>query len=134
MLSSLVRIAEDRGCKVSLAPHDVSLELELPATWDDYLGMLKGKQRHEVKRKFRRLHEAGDINFRVVEEPEKSAASKWPPFLELFKLSSDEKAAFMTDQMNSYFQALANAMADVADIETLYTRTECRAGCRIHVL
>ena len=83
VLSSLVRIAEARGCKVSFSPHDVSLELELPATWDEYLGMLKGKQRHEVKRKSRRLHEAADINFRVVESAEQ-AARELDTFFTLF--------------------------------------------------
>ncbi len=110
VLSSLVRIAEDRGCNVSVSPHDVSLEVDLPATWDDYLGLLKGKQRHEVKRKLRRLDEAGDVNFRVVEETEE-VRQQMPTFLRLFKKSSEAKAAFMTDQMTSYFQALAPAMA-----------------------
>jgi len=110
VLSSLVRIAEDRGCNVSVSPHDVSLEVGLPATWDDYLGLLKGKQRHEVKRKLRRLDEAGDVNFRVVEETEE-VRQQMPTFLRLFKKSSEAKAAFMTDQMTSYFQALATTMA-----------------------
>ena len=110
VLSSLVPIVEHRGGKFSLTPQDVTLELDLPATWDEYLGLLKGKQRHEVRRKLRRLHEAGDINFRVIED-----AREIPPqittFFELFKASSDRKAAFMTDQMVSFFQALASAMA-----------------------
>ena len=114
----LVKIAEDRGCKVSFTPEDISLELELPATWDEYLGMLKGKQRHEVRRKLRRLTEAGEIYLRVVED-EKDIQKHMPTFFNLFKLSSDAKSAFLTDQMTSYFQALAIATAK-AKILKLY--------------
>ena len=110
VLSSLVKVAEKRGCEVSTSAEDISLELDLPATWEDYLGMLNGKQRHEVKRKLRRLDEAGDINFRVVEDA-KENAEQMTTFFELFIMSSNEKAAFMTDPMISFFQALASAMA-----------------------
>ncbi len=116
--ASLVNVAENRGCKVSISPEDVSLEIELPPTWDDYLRLLKGKQRHEVKRKFRRLHEAGDVDFRIVEDPD-TISDQLPTFFDLFKLSSDEKAVFMTGQMLSFFQALTTAMAE-AKILKLY--------------
>jgi CelD/BcsL family acetyltransferase involved in cellulose biosynthesis len=118
VLASLVTVAENRGCEVSTSSADISLELELPATWENYLGMLKGKQRHEVKRKFRRLYEAGHINFRVVENA-KEIAAQMTTFLALFKMSNSEKAAFMNDQMISFFQALAIATAE-AKILKLY--------------
>ena len=110
VLSYLVKTAENRGCPVSISQEDVALEMELPETWDEYLGMLNGKQRHEVKRKFRRLAEAGDINLHVVSDPAEFQ-HRQDAFFELFKLSSSDKAAFMTDRMASYFQALAGAMA-----------------------
>jgi CelD/BcsL family acetyltransferase involved in cellulose biosynthesis len=110
VLSHLVELAEHRGCRVSTSSEDITLELELPKTWEDYLAMLNGKQRHEVKRKFRRLEEAGDINLRVVEDPAQIARHQ-ATFFELFKMSSGEKAAFLTDKMASFFEALASAMA-----------------------
>jgi CelD/BcsL family acetyltransferase involved in cellulose biosynthesis len=118
-LSRLARIAEDRGCEVSLTPHDVSLEVALPGTWDAYLGMLKGKQRHEVKRKFRRLQEAADINFRVVESAEQ-AAKEMDTFFTLFKLSAHEKENFLTEPMKSYFRSLAQAMADARMLKLFF--------------
>ena len=84
--SGLVDVAENRGCKVFSGNEDISLELELPATWEDYLSMLKGKQRHEVKRKFRRLHEAGPTNFRIVEDPNE-ISEHLPTFFNLFRSS-----------------------------------------------
>jgi len=110
VLTDLVHVAENRKCKVSTSSEDITLELELPTSWEDYLGLLNGKQRHEVKRKLRRLYEAGDVNFRVVEDAAE-IPQHMPTFFELFKMSSNEKAAFMTDQMTSFFQTLAGAMA-----------------------
>jgi len=117
--SHLVRIAENRDRRVSFSPHDVSLELELPATWEEYLGLLKGKQRHEVKRKFRRLYESADINFRIVESAEQ-AAKELSIFFKLFKLSGEEKDDFLTEQMKSYFRSLAQAMADARMLKLFF--------------
>ena len=118
VLSKLINVAKCRGCTVITNSEDIALELDLPATWEDYLGQLKGKQRHEVKRKFRRLDEAGDINLRIVadanEIPERLAI-----FFDLFKISSEEKAAFMTEHMMRFFRELATAMAE-AKILRLY--------------
>jgi CelD/BcsL family acetyltransferase involved in cellulose biosynthesis len=110
VLADLVKVAENRGCAVSTIPEDITLELNLPATWEEYLAMLNGKQRHEVKRKFRRLAEAGDINLRVVEDVGE-IPEHMDIFFELFKKSSNEKAAFLNDQTASFFRTLAGAMA-----------------------
>ena len=110
VLADLVKVAENRGYTVSTTAEDIALELDLPATWEEYLAMLNGKQRHEVKRKFRRLEEAGDINLRVVEDAG-VIREHMATFFELFKMSSDEKAAFLTDSMAFFFQAQADAMA-----------------------
>jgi CelD/BcsL family acetyltransferase involved in cellulose biosynthesis len=109
VLTNLVEVAEYRKCKVSTTPRDVALDLQLPATWDDYLNMLNGKQRHEIKRKFRRLYEAADINFRLAESA-KEIENELNTFFTLFRARNKEKEAFMTERMASFFQSLANAM------------------------
>ena len=68
VLTSLVHIARDRGYDVLCHEEDVSLELDLPSTWDEYLAALTGKQRHEVKRKLRRLGGAGKVAYHFVED------------------------------------------------------------------
>jgi len=67
VLTHLVDIARRRGYEVLCRPEDVSLELDLPATWNDYLSILKNKQRHEVRRKLRRLWQAGNVEHRCVD-------------------------------------------------------------------
>jgi CelD/BcsL family acetyltransferase involved in cellulose biosynthesis len=110
-LTVLAGIAQNRGCKVSCGSEDVALELDLPATWEDYLLMLDGKQRHETKRKLRRLHEAARINYRVVENRE-AVKSQMSTFFTLFTRNREDKAAFMTERMTSFFNSLAEAMAE----------------------
>jgi CelD/BcsL family acetyltransferase involved in cellulose biosynthesis len=72
--------------------------------------MLTGKQRHEVRRKLRRLNEAAEVNYRVV-DGFNEVMDEMETFLALFGLSRSDKAAFMTDQMAMYFRSLAETMA-----------------------
>ena len=108
----LIGIARGRGHEVLCRPDDVSLELDLPASWGEYLAMLESKQRHEVRRKLRRLREAGDTThdcFLAVREVDEYLDL----FLRLFSVSGDEKAGFMTPTMESFFRSLGRAMADI---------------------
>ncbi len=112
VLSEFIGVAKSQECEVSCEPEDVTLEIDLPATWDDFLDNLTGKQRHEVRRKLRRLHETAEINNRVVEDV-KGVKDEMDTFLTLFGLSRSDKATFMTSQMATYFRSLAETMAKV---------------------
>jgi len=111
-LTSLATIAADRRYKVVTTQEDISLEVELPADWDTYLESLSSKQRHEVRRKLRRLSEAGNVGHRCLEagqELEEYLAL----FLKLFPMSREDKASFMTPQIELFFKNLAKAMAEI---------------------
>ena len=112
VLSHLVSTAQNRGYEVLCHPEDVSLELDLPANWDEYLATLNKKQRHEVRRKLRRLWEAGNVEHRCVEAG-REVEDYLDIFLKLFSLSRDEKASFMNPKMESFFRSLAKAMAEI---------------------
>lgn len=109
VLSHLIRIARDRKYEVSCEAEDISLELDLPSSWQEYLRTLTQKQRHEVRRKLRRFWEAGDVNYRVIEDSE-SASQSIAIFLKLFRESRQDKAEFLTARMESFFTSLARAM------------------------
>ncbi len=110
VFTHLVDIARARGYKVSCEEEDVSLELDLPPTWDQYLGMLNQKQRHEVRRKLRRMREAGEVNYRTIEDA-RDVPDALDIFLELFRKGRAEKVFYMTAQRESFFRSLAKAMA-----------------------
>ncbi|MFC2041776.1 GNAT family N-acetyltransferase, partial [Chloroflexota bacterium] len=113
VLTHLVPVAQERNYQVTRQPEDVSFELDLPATWEEYLATLTKKQRHEVRRKLRRLWEAGNIEHRCFEAGQKPG-DVMDTFLKLFSLSQrQEKAGFMTARMESFFRSLAGAMAEL---------------------
>ena len=112
VLTELVPLAENRRYEVRSRQEDVSLELDLPATWDEYLALLVPKQRHEIKRKLRRLEEAGDVDYRFVED-RVSVHDVMGTFLKQFTESREEKADFLTVQMESFFRTMFEAMAGV---------------------
>lgn len=109
-LRHLVGMAKQRAYEVSCATEDVSLELRLPPTWEEYLGMLNGKQRHEVRRKLRRLREKGDVHYRTVEGSE-AVEEVIDLFLMFFRESREDKRGFLTTKKESFFRSLARAMA-----------------------
>jgi CelD/BcsL family acetyltransferase involved in cellulose biosynthesis len=109
VIKSLVQVAPRQAWQVSCSKEDVSVELDLPATWEDYLQLLSGKQRHELKRKLRRLDEEGELDYRHSMDANRHDADI---FLRLFQVSRQDKAAFLTPQMESFFRAAAGAMAE----------------------
>jgi CelD/BcsL family acetyltransferase involved in cellulose biosynthesis len=109
VIKSLVKIAPRQAWQISCSHDDVSVELDLPATWEDYLQLLSGKQRHELKRKLRRLDEEGELNYRHSTDANRDDIDT---FLRLFRESRQDKAAFLTPQMESFFRAAAGAMAE----------------------
>jgi CelD/BcsL family acetyltransferase involved in cellulose biosynthesis len=107
--TSLTNIAQEQRWHVSCSKEDVSVELDLPATWEEYLQILTGKQRHELKRKLRRLTEEGEINYRINTDANQHDVDT---FLKLFRDSREDKAAFLTPEIESFFEKVASAMAE----------------------
>jgi CelD/BcsL family acetyltransferase involved in cellulose biosynthesis len=110
VLKSLAVVAEDRGYSVSTTKEDVSVEMELPATFDAYIEILDTKQRHEVRRKMRRLTEEGKIEYRFIAQGGE-LASAMNTFYKMFVESRQDKAVFLTEKMKSYFNLLTATMA-----------------------
>ena len=119
VLTALAPGAESLGCEFSCHQEEVSLELDLPATWEGFLFSLTGKERHEVRRKFRRLEEAASIEFRVLDDTQEIMRAM-DTFLTLFRLSRPEKAAFMTLRMAAFFRSLAETMAELKILKLFF--------------
>jgi CelD/BcsL family acetyltransferase involved in cellulose biosynthesis len=110
-LTGLADIAINRSCKTTIRRDDVSLDLALPATFEEYLEMLNSKQRHEVRRKLRRLAEAGEINYRLVSDG-KGVSGAMDTFLQMFTESREDKADFLTGRMEMFFRLLTEKLAE----------------------
>lgn len=84
---------------------DVTTWLDLPGSWQEYLSLLEGKARHELRRKLRRFYRAGRMELRT-----EASAEGLPLFLELFQMSP-EKARFLTPEREHFFRCLAQALS-----------------------
>jgi len=89
----------------------VSPRVELPATWDAYLSMLGKKDRHELRRKMRRLFDsAGRVELAVYDSQADVNASMYE-FLRLHVISRQDKAEFMSGSMPLFFRRMASALS-----------------------
>lgn len=88
-----------------VAAEEVVLERELGSSWEEYLGALKKKQRHEVRRKLRRLQEAGEVEYLWLSNYEE-IEEYFELFLRLFRESKHAKEEFLTPQRKKFFRQL----------------------------
>jgi CelD/BcsL family acetyltransferase involved in cellulose biosynthesis len=104
-------LAEERGYRVKVEVEEVSPVLSLPRTWGAYLALLKGKERHELRRKMRRAEEASPpLLFRQCAE-DACARRDILSFISLHKKSRPEKEAFMDDEREAFFQDVSETFA-----------------------
>ena len=109
-LSLLPELARTRGFRVEIEEEAVCPQLDLPPTWDAYLDLLGKKNRHELRRKMRRLEKtAGTPDLKVLCSSQEFEAGM-DDFLRLMTLKSD-KAQFMTPQMEGFFRTVGVALA-----------------------
>ena len=104
-------IAAGYGLTVSVEREERCPVLALPATWDDYLARLGGKDRHELRRKMRKLER--ELPGAAVRSH--GGAAGWDEalsrFLVLHRLSKAGKARFMDERMEHFFRGATRALA-----------------------
>jgi CelD/BcsL family acetyltransferase involved in cellulose biosynthesis len=110
-LTHFVELAKNQGYNAVYSLDEVSLDLDLPSSWEGFLEILTPKQRREVNRKQRRLHEAGDIQYETIDDKE-NIRNAMSIFLRLLRESRKDKADFMTTRMESFFRSIADRMAE----------------------
>jgi CelD/BcsL family acetyltransferase involved in cellulose biosynthesis len=101
---------------------DVTPQIALPAVWEDYLAHLDRKQRHEVKRKWRRLDELTH-EFELITD-EDSATAAVDEFIELHKASSAEKKSFWNEQHLVFFKKLIPDTAQMGWLKLFFLQIE----------
>jgi len=84
--------------------------IALPPSWEEYLATLSRKERHETRRKIRRIGREAQVEWYSVlggEELEQAIED----FIALHQASTVEKDAFMDRRMQSFFRSLGQAFA-----------------------
>lgn len=106
-----VQVAAARlGLRTEVQVEDVTPAVLLPDTWEGYLATLAKKDRHELRRKLRRLHAAGTVGQSECPSPD-AHGDCMSDFFSLMKSSSREKADFLNPERERFFRAFAAELA-----------------------
>jgi CelD/BcsL family acetyltransferase involved in cellulose biosynthesis len=110
VLREFIPVVKSRGYQFIVEQEATSVEIDLPGNWEEYLATLNTKQRHEIRRKLKRLLEAGDVDYRILADWN-LIEEHLDHFLKMFRTSREDKADFMTAQMETFFRRMARDMA-----------------------
>jgi CelD/BcsL family acetyltransferase involved in cellulose biosynthesis len=102
--------AEQAGWNVELEQEDVAPRLDLPSTWDEYVSSLRKKDRHELRRKLRRLEAAGEVRQIELSDPVE-VEEAMADFMRLHRMSTPDKNEFMTADREQFFCKAAVELA-----------------------
>ncbi|MBI9044999.1 MAG: GNAT family N-acetyltransferase [Anaerolineaceae bacterium] len=110
-LQVLQQIAEQRSLSYQEEVLQPSPYIPLPGDWDAYLAGIKKKQRHEIRRKMRRMENSEvESNWYVVKD-KADLETEMDEFLDMMMQDRD-KEAFMTAEMRDHMQLTARSAFD----------------------
>ena len=124
-LASFLPLAAQRGFGVETALEDVCPRLDLPPTWEAYLDSLDKKDRHELRRKMRRLTQRP---FRYYAADTDRVSQDLDDFFRLHRESDEDKARFMTPQMARFFSTVAGSLNEQHHLKLYFLEV---AGLRV---
>jgi CelD/BcsL family acetyltransferase involved in cellulose biosynthesis len=114
-LEALPRFLREQGFFVELEQQETCPHIPLPATFEDYLNGLDKKNRHELRRKMRRVENPEDgekVTWYMVGK-EHDLKAEIEKFIDLMRASHPEKAKFMDDANNAaFFRAIVPKIAE----------------------
>lgn len=104
---------ENCGFEVSIEHEDVCPLIELPGSWSEYLALLDKKQRHELRRKLRRVQGAHSGVDWYIAGPEHDLAEEMEHFLDMMASSDPNKSQFLADPQNvDFFKRITKILND----------------------
>ncbi len=122
--SLIPEVAAAIGWKAAADVWDVSPYLALPSSWDEYLQGLGKKDRHELRRKFRRLEESGEVRYEVLDRWTDETHEALGTFMELMGKSGDEKARFLTDDRREFLTTMSRTTAEAGALRLCFLQID----------
>jgi CelD/BcsL family acetyltransferase involved in cellulose biosynthesis len=111
------------SCETSSEAKERVYRLKLPEGWEGFLALLSRRHRHELRRKLRRLDDAGRYRVRFVNGRDEMREAL-DTFIRLFRMNQDEKALFMDERREAFFRVLASNMADAGFLRFVHLEIE----------
>ena len=102
-------VLADAGYQVSVERLVTAPRMQLPTSFDAYVQGLGKKERHELRRKLRRLETGRRIAFRFADDGER--VTVLDRFMALHRRSRGDKAEFMTGETERFFRDVADTLA-----------------------
>jgi CelD/BcsL family acetyltransferase involved in cellulose biosynthesis len=121
-LSSLTRLASGHGWECETLLSEVAPVLILPESYDGYLQSLDRKNRHELRRKLRKLGSLKDVHIERFADSER-LGDALQEFISLHKASSPAKQEFWQKRgMTEFFSRMVHkfALENWAELLLLY--------------
>ena len=109
-LSHLPVLLREHGWTCEITTEDVVPGLDLPSDVDGYFQMLNKKDRHELRRKTRRLWSSGEVRTVSYTTPEMVQLHA-DQFFDLMRKSRDEKRDFLNDERERFFREIMTELA-----------------------
>lgn len=109
------RLAESvraRGWHAEVRQQDVCPVITLAGDWEAYLAGIDKKQRHEIRRKIRKIETEADTRWYVVDSTE-GLAEAMDAFITLHQKSTRDKEDFWNEYLIQFFKALAVELAQL---------------------
>jgi CelD/BcsL family acetyltransferase involved in cellulose biosynthesis len=100
------RLAPEYGYSHSLKETEVTPILSIPSTYEGYISSLKRKNRHEIRRKLKRLESLEGVKVKKITQT-RHLLPAVESFISLHKKSSPQKQAFWTTEgMTDFFEKI----------------------------
>lgn len=106
----LAETARARGWQAKVRQQDVCPVITLPGDWESYLAGIDKKQRHEIRRKMRKIETEAQTRWYAIDSIE-GLDEAMTAFIELHQKSTRDKEDFWNDALISFFKALAVELA-----------------------
>jgi CelD/BcsL family acetyltransferase involved in cellulose biosynthesis len=107
---ALTAAARDLDRRYIEEDEEVSPYIELPGDWETYLATLNKKNRHELRRKRRRLEDAG--GWTIAETSLETLATDLETFFDLHARSSRAKHDFLTEDIKVFFRHICRHLQE----------------------
>lgn len=130
-LEFLPYLAKESGYIVKVEEIEKTPFIILPQTWDIYVAELRKKDRHELRRKLRRLNErVAPIQY-LVDTSLGVLDNNMEDFFYLMEMSGSEKANFLNDGNREFFRDIARELSKRDQFKLYFMEIEGRkvAGC-----
>ena len=104
--------ADSEGYSITITETDKTPYSDLPKSWEEYLLNLRKKDRHELRRKIRRLEATPDYKQSEASLHPNDLKDSMDEFFRLMSLSGEDKEAFLNSENKEFFIDLASTFSE----------------------